>query len=469
MTIPARRNMHGNFESCQCSNLALRISRHNSNIDSDKGEHQAKDQALDHMAAFRISGEAMTAYKKSYERLCEATMARDDCLFFEIETVSRVLLGTGNASVFEFGFNLNYPWGIPYISGSTLKGAVSSYLSRNGGEAWRRQAQNPAIKSDAQVELFGGIRRAQTKDKKSYIGSLIFHDAWLSPWGHRSNSRGDWFDPDIINPHYPEYYRRNRMPDGMDNPVPIKMAALRPGLKFSVVIQGPKDHCELAKRVLISLLQDEGIGGKTSAGYGRFAYLPSGQERLESCRAAILKVSSPQELLSLYTEYKKESGLHSVFVQALNRFEYSSELESMWKIIRPLGFLLNLVRQGNINSLKDLNKRFNDLKNVIARWQSDAGINEVRKSEDAQSLFKAMCENWREDIMEGRDLKIVKELSFSWEDTDHSADELMGIVENKDWTWPPLSELRAYLEGNEMPFDDEEKELILLALEEQNF
>ncbi|WP_419780209.1 type III-B CRISPR module RAMP protein Cmr6 [Maridesulfovibrio sp.] len=270
-----RDNFTGRFDGVG-HNLGLKICKLNINIDlprerndrnSGSNKPENREKALQQMANFRFGKESAKAYKFAFERLGKAAQAHGDCEIFEIKTSTRVLLGTGNASVFEFGFNLNYPWGVPYISGATLKGAVSSYLARNGGKDW--EIFDGAEKSRLQVDMFGGRLQG---DSKSYVGLVTFQDAWMCPWEPR-DGRGDWFDMDIITPHYTGYYQGESAPTGMDNPLPIKIAALCPGLRFQVILQGPDKHREFVRRILWKLLEEDGIGGKTAVGYGRFEYI----------------------------------------------------------------------------------------------------------------------------------------------------------------------------------------------------
>ena len=82
-------------------------------------------------------------------------------------------------------------------------------------------------KSKYQVHIFGG-----TLEKKDYSGFINFFDALITP------DAKTWFTQDIITTHYQKYYSGNRLPDGTENPIPIKIAALKPEIKFLVVLQG---------------------------------------------------------------------------------------------------------------------------------------------------------------------------------------------------------------------------------------
>lgn len=458
MALQARRDAHVRLHGCQ--NLALAVYKLNSAVDERADAIPVnKNAALHDMASFKLEKSAVEAYRLAFENWKRAVDSRQDCESFDIIASTRVLLGTGNASVFEFGFNLNYPWGIPYIAGSTLKGAVSSYLARHGGQDWSRT--KGAQKSDAQVELFGGIL---DRDGKSYSGLLTFHDAWLCPWQHR-DTKGDWFDEDIINPHYPEYYRGNRLPDGTDNPIPIKIAALCPGLRFLVTIQGPEDYRKLAKSVLVQLLEEEGIGGKTAVGYGRFTYVKSVEENLEDAKRQIVEIDTPEMMQKKFDEFRNEKKLHKDLREALGRLPYSQDIQGIWQSLHPLGLLEQLMRQGVFTKFKDLNARFKDFYTGITKWMESEGVHNLSSTTAGQNLFRLMLEKWPEDVAKNVETIIVKELAFTWADMNLTAETLLGMIETRSFTWPPSADLRDFVE-NSGRYTGDDLELLLMALDE---
>jgi len=466
MAYDAIRKSHHLFPVNDCHNLALRVAKLNQNIDDwNEKEHVAKDKALEFMESFQFPSDSATAYKKSFERWKNAIQSRGDSEIFEIQASTRVLLGTGNASVFEFGFNLNYPWGVPYISGSSLKGLVSSYLSRHGGKEWRRE-NGTAVKSDAQVELFGGVREKEYKDKNAYVGALIFHDAWLAAWPSKEKKNsGDWFDADIITPHHSSYYGGKGLPDGTESPIPIKMAALRPGLTFLVCIQGPEEYRAFVRKILLEALQEEGIGGKTAVGYGRFAYVQSDEEKNLRIRNDIEKSSSPTELQELFNSHKNNKSLTSDFKQALERIGFSNETKALFETFRPLALLCEQVEQGEIKDLKTLNDRFKNLKNQINKTLESESSDALKKTDDGRKLFNIMMSKWAEQLKAGFDLAVVKNLAYGWEELAFSEDELMNKVKKTGWIWPPLKDLPDYLANHPEKFNEETREIILMELD----
>ncbi|TWI62868.1 CRISPR type III-B/RAMP module RAMP protein Cmr6 [Desulfobotulus alkaliphilus] len=469
MSFEAIRQDHRNIVRGKCENLSFRVAKLNPVIDDWlQNEHGAKDSGLFDMSAFRFPSESAKAYRQSFFRWKEAIGVAGDCEIFEVEALTRILMGTGNASVFEFGFQLNYPWGVPTIPGSSLKGLVSSYLARHGGDAWSRHQTKTAVKSDAQVELFGGIR--ETDDKaQSYAGTLVFHDAWLSPW-ERRGSGGDWFDSDIITPHHAKYYgANNSLPSGMEDPVPIKMAALRPGLTFLVVIQGPEEYRKLAREVLIEALREEGIGGKRAVGYGRFAYVLSEEEKTAEIRKSIENATDAETLQALYRQHKGNSPLRPYFVKAIERLKFADSLKPVMEALMPLALLRMQVEKGEHKDLKGLNQRFKNLKGVLENWQKDEDLENMKHATDARAIFDLMLKKWPSEVRAGAELGVVKNLAYGWEDMglSHNPDAILEIIEGDERTWPLLKDLPAFLETLKDQMEKEDWELLSMTLEEK--
>ncbi|HDM78757.1 MAG TPA: type III-B CRISPR module RAMP protein Cmr6, partial [Deltaproteobacteria bacterium] len=102
-------------------------------------------------------------------------------------------------------------------------------------------------------------------------GSVIFMDAYPEniPDLH----------VDIMNPHYGEYYSddKNKIPpaDYLD-PTPIKFLTVQKGTVFifrSLVRNDVADLADEVKKAYVRALTEEGIGAKTSLGYGLFTDL----------------------------------------------------------------------------------------------------------------------------------------------------------------------------------------------------
>ena len=221
-----------------------------------------KTDNLDVLSSYRMANHPglCKSYQYAFDKWTAAVKGvekENKAISFDITSLTKVIFGFGNDSALEVGVHLNKPWGVPYISGSAIKGVVASYL---------RKTKTLEVNSPDYVNIFGG-----TYGDKDYSGTVVFNDAWLYP------DCDSWFERDIINPHYQQYYSGNRLPDGMDDPVPVQTLALRPGLSFFVSMQGPENLLKYLKNVLKEALCKGGVGAgaKTAVGYGRFELVES--------------------------------------------------------------------------------------------------------------------------------------------------------------------------------------------------
>lgn len=197
---------------------------------------------------------------------------------FEMTNQWRLAIGLGNESVYETSLSLHYIYGIPYIPGQSLKGAVRSYIIQtyfNGNESLAIST------SEAFCKIFGTPEFIEVKGKrvfsilkKDFQGDVVFYDAFPK----------DSFQlkEDIMNPHYSEYYSSKKPPADIYAPIPIKFLVLEEtrfqfiiGLlsreNYEVEWQGKEIKIlDLIEQLTKEALEKGGLGGKTSVGYGYF-------------------------------------------------------------------------------------------------------------------------------------------------------------------------------------------------------
>lgn len=193
-----------------------------------------------------------------YRRALEAMRAE----FRQAETRGRLVVGLGGEGVLETSITLHRTYGVPYIPGSALKGLASRYAHLYlEGEAWRRNLAE-FQRGEAQATLFGTTLEQ---------GLIVFFDALPLP--------GKWqLHPDILNPHHQGYNAGGEAPPAdWDSPVPVPflsttgtfLLALAPAPGVS--LEEARPWLEAAWTILGWALREEGIGAKTSSGYGRMA------------------------------------------------------------------------------------------------------------------------------------------------------------------------------------------------------
>ncbi len=178
--------------------------------------------------------------------------AHSDHSTFEGTLSGPMALGLGNENVLENGLTLSHAYGTPLIPGSALKGLC------------RRGATRAELTSKTIGTLFGVGSDAEGQDGAGYV---TFFDAWLVP----SETRP--LMPDTITVHHQGYYgeKGKNAPTDSDDPNPVPLLVVAPGTRFFFALDAPSSEWgQLAKQSLQWSLQNLGIGGKTSAGYGFF-------------------------------------------------------------------------------------------------------------------------------------------------------------------------------------------------------
>jgi CRISPR-associated protein Cmr6 len=235
-------------------------------------------------------------YSRSYERWEKSFSAPGDRVF-KLELASRLLVGHGNTSATDVGLAVHHTWGVPVIPGPALKGLAAHYVDAVYGPAdperkpWEQEGDERAranyqgvLRRDRRVQrgpgadyraLFGSpdaeeddAMRERGFDAGASAGRVIFHDALYVP----ESADGDRpFAADVLTVHQKCYYDSSggSWPNDYENPTPIAFLTVRPGAKFLFALSGPADCTALAEQLLREALEKWGVGGKTSAGYGR--------------------------------------------------------------------------------------------------------------------------------------------------------------------------------------------------------
>lgn len=198
---------------------------------------------------------------------------------FELELVSRLLVGHGNPSGSEVGLTLHHTWGVPMIPGSAIKGVLAHHIAEHYGDrddperkAWAGvlydEARIQAGPGDHYRTIFGAPASREEPEGASR-GKLVFHDALYVP-GSTADDKP--LARDVLTVHNKKYYdaKGNHFPNDYDDPNPVAFLTVRPGARFCFVIEGEAEWLDIAESLLREALDESGVGGKTSLGYGRF-------------------------------------------------------------------------------------------------------------------------------------------------------------------------------------------------------
>lgn len=165
-----------------------------------------------------------------------------DFRVIEAETDWRLIVGMGSGHVQETGMTLHHIYGIPYIPGSAIKGVLHHW------------ARDNKYKDESQI--FG------TQEKR---GEVIFMDAFPVDSVN--------FAPDIINPHYPEYYGGEKYPADWQNPIPVNFLTVEKTTFRFMFLSKKSENSNCLDKItkwLEEIFELKGIGAKTAVGYGYF-------------------------------------------------------------------------------------------------------------------------------------------------------------------------------------------------------
>lgn len=243
------------------------------------------------LAAIKVADD----YGYSFERWRQSFSAVGDRLA-ELKLSSRLLLGHGNSSAVGIGLTVHHTWGVPVIPGSALKGLVAHYVDATYGPTdpnprpWDQQGEERMRAGYQGVSWRGGrIERGPGAIYRALLGApdareddamrerelpagasaglVTFHDALYVPDIIAGNQP---FAADVLTVHQKGYYESSgkSAPNDYDSPNPVAFLTVRPKTCLLLALSGPSEWTELAGQLLKDALQNWGVGGKTSAGYG---------------------------------------------------------------------------------------------------------------------------------------------------------------------------------------------------------
>ncbi|HHO47331.1 MAG TPA: type III-B CRISPR module RAMP protein Cmr6 [Desulfobacteraceae bacterium] len=425
-------------------NLSLHFARLCRGVDEPaRHETGCKEDAIDALVQ-GYSETAMECYKHAFAAWKARCQADIDCLTFAMEARSPLIIGMGDQNVHEFGLSLQSPWGTPFIPGSAIKGVLSSFASEQGGTAWQKtNLLSHVFGGSLALLMFGGVH----EQEGPFAGCLDFLDAWWMPSPNRRP-----FQKDIVNVHYPSYYRGQggAFPDGTDNPIPVPFAAIRPGERFLFAIRGQESWRLLARDMLRQVAEEHGFGAKTRVGYGRLEYQKSAADYQKEVAGL-----SDEDLATLFAEKKGDRVFEEIWLAEVGRRACSPALIPLFKKHRPALALLEQLRQAAPKDMREAKRIRDEYKNNLPREKIHPG------DPDVQAVFTfclPLCSGnpastWLEtfafraaDLLQGK-----------------TGEELFDFLENYKEPWPPVTDMIAHIETR-TDLDADVKELCLESL-----
>ena len=202
----------------------------------------------------------------------------------EMKTSWRLVVGLGATHPEETSMIFHHIYGIPYIPASTIKGAVKHHIAQKISQNILKEFPERSY-----MEILSSITKFLDKgelvlnDDRIDVNNIKkdFDDA-VKIFGTQSQKGNVIFldaypidnvklEIDIINPHYPDYYSKEKVPGDWQLPNPISFLTIGKNVKFRFYILSRDQRLlKISKNWLESVLKSHGIGAKTSLGYGFF-------------------------------------------------------------------------------------------------------------------------------------------------------------------------------------------------------
>lgn len=305
-----------------------------------------------------------------------------------------IIHGLGGAHVRENSLTIHPVYGFPYIPGSSLKGAVRRWFIEaflGGKEShWDEKTEQWGQAAILGRLVFG---------TQAAAGTAQFFDILLT--------EGLQVKPDILTPHFSDYYagKETQAPEDTLNPVPNQFYTIEvrtADIVFTLRDTPAAEAMNLSADDLGGLLadwvrtalQELGLGGKTSSGYGRFMdiqdvtleqFLPVKEKRRQEKRKEQQRREQAEELRRLSAMTPSERLIHDI------RSLSSSDED----IQRSKGDIVNRV-------LEEQNK--DAAQYLKTYWESTGNwiIKEALKKQDKQAVkvqkIRQLLGDWNDDV-----------------------------------------------------------------------
>jgi CRISPR-associated protein Cmr6 len=231
-----------------------------------------KIEANDKTPAAKAScglGSALPVLKALRDRQAAMAIRLDMANHLVIETVSTAAFATGLGGEHptENGFAFLSPYGLPYLAGSGVKGVLrraAEELAADDADAL------PQAVVDA---LFGPEHGEKDSTAEARRGALSCWDVLPLPAGNK-------LVPEVMTPHFGDYYQKGGTPHDAGSPNPITFLAVPAGSEFRFVLSfdparvppaalaAVGDWKQTVRRIALHAFEWLGFGAKTAVGYG---------------------------------------------------------------------------------------------------------------------------------------------------------------------------------------------------------
>ncbi|MFL6275991.1 MAG: type III-B CRISPR module RAMP protein Cmr6 [Blastocatellia bacterium] len=260
--MTSRRNILASIKSddVKTANAGLWLNKYlDKKGDDDKA---AKSESVKGVVNKASNAELASLYQKFFARWEQALQTYSVGQKSRVETrkarvQGRMVIGLGAKSVLETSVALHHTYGVPYIPGSALKGMARHFADAQRVEGW--EPRHTRI-------VFGNDKKSEDV---AAAGFITFFDAFYVPG---SGEKGQALHADVMTVHHAHYYMQGDVaPADWDDPNPVPFISATGA--YLLALAGPENWLNPTFRLLELALEEEGVGGKTSSGYGRMKFI----------------------------------------------------------------------------------------------------------------------------------------------------------------------------------------------------
>ena len=290
---------------------------------------KAKDPDWRSICSLERSDQALLKSLHSRQSSLRALLSKQDSLYLPAKATAPFTTGLGNEHPTENGFAFLWPYGLPYLPGSGVKGvarqaarelAKGQWGDTHGWSEEKRHIVKSGVTTTqlSDFDLLFGLESADG-GKEHFRGLLTFWDVIPEITGNLT--------VDVMTPHQKHYYQEGKPPHDSGQPVPITFLTVPAGSTFPFHVTCDTQRMQ---RIAPHLLEQEedtprwqrlltaafehafdwlGFGAKTAVGYGAMASI-GGRENLKEPktqrqtwqRARVIYTPNNQELTATHED-----------------------------------------------------------------------------------------------------------------------------------------------------------------------
>ncbi len=241
----------------------------------DNGEFKKDEERVRAFFDVFTSLDNFTSFLEKINSRCTVIKSYADHAF-PMKAQSNFFVGSGYVNTTEWGMSFDWTSGLPYMPGSSLKGALLAYLEfqaeGNVVQDWPKKGITKATLENGDkwtheqiIKVFGP--QGDISDSDAHRGGVAFFDVLPTCF------KG--FELEVITPHYGEYYSSEgkKPPADIYSPIPNHFLTVKAGSIFQFafkILDSDVVEVEKMKNLITEAGDYWGFGAKTSSGYGMF-------------------------------------------------------------------------------------------------------------------------------------------------------------------------------------------------------